>query len=133
MFTVSFPAGRRQWILGDNHSPIMGLPLSLMPDQKALKREETLRLLAESDSELAKILRLLELHPSFWDRKTGFLQWQFLRRQPRYRQRIAALYKKEPSLYNRRNAYLKNYPPGIGDRFSQWERGVRNPNPAGLS
>ena len=85
--------------------------------------------MAESDSELAETLRLLEVHPSFWDRKTGFLQWQFLRRQPRYRRRITTLYKKQPNLYSRRNTYLKNYPKGIGEHFSQWARDVRNPKP----
>ena len=101
-----------------------------MPDPKPLDRERALRFLAESDSELAKTLRLLAVHPSFWNRQTGFLQWQFLRRQPRYRRRIAALYKKQPSL--RRNAYLKNYPPCSGEHFLQWARGVLNPKPRGV-
>jgi hypothetical protein len=66
-------------------------------------------------------MNLLELHPSFWDRRKGFFRWQLLRRKKEYRD--AAVFRSQESsiftdsFYTR---FYQNYTPEPKETFAQW-------------
>jgi hypothetical protein len=104
-----------------------------MRDKPLTKVEYALKLLEESDPDLAKAVRLLLLHPSFWSISKGFYRWQLLRRKPEYwdaevfKSRDSAIFKE--SFYSR---FYEDYPPTKpNESFSRWS--VRTIQQAGIT